>query len=423
MDETKQEHVRASEAATDELRVEQLRRAAEQMQRGLFSVDVPTGGFDELSRLGESLQALASNLEARFDELARLTRITERLNEGLVLEEVLDEVYESFRSIIPYDRLGLALLENDDDVVEARWARSEAVDIRLTKGFSVKLSDSSLGKVMRSRKPRILNDLDAYLEEHPASESTRLIVAEGIRSSLTCPLVAMGKPIGFLFFSSRKRSTYREMHQGFFMQMANQISVVLEKSRLYEEMLDLNRRLQETQRTLAHEASHDPLTGLWNRRAVLRLLEKESARADRKKHSLAVIILDLDHFKPVNDEHGHLVGDEVLKELARRLTESLRSDEFFGRLGGEEFLLILCPGDRASTEMVMERARRACEEEPFSTAAGDLTITVSLGAAVVEDAGGVKLPDLLSAADRALYRAKAAGRNRWALELVNGPSR
>jgi diguanylate cyclase (GGDEF)-like protein len=393
------------------------------MQRGLFSVEVPTDGFDDLARLGESLQALACSLETRFEELARLARITERLNESLVLEDVLDEVYESFRTVIPYDRLGLALLEKGDKVVRARWAHSEAVDIKLGKGFSLKLAETSLGRVMNSATPRILNELEAYLEDHPSSESTRLIVAEGIRSSLTCPLVALGKPIGFLFFASREKNTYREMHQGFFMQMANHISVVLEKSRLYEEMLDLNRRLQETQRTLEHEASHDSLTGLWNRRAVLRLLKQECARADRKGHPLAVIILDLDRFKPVNDEHGHLVGDEVLGELARRLTSSLRSDEFFGRLGGEEFLLILRPGDRASAEMVMERARRTCEEEPFSTTAGDLAITASLGAAVVENAGGFELADLLSAADRALYRAKAGGCNRSELELLDASGR
>jgi diguanylate cyclase (GGDEF)-like protein len=390
------------------------------MQRGQFRVEVPADGADELGRLGRALQSLAESLEVRFDEIARLARITERINAGLVLEDILGELYQTFRAVIPYDRIGLALLEEDDQIVRARWARSEAAEIKLGPGYAAKLPGTSLEGIIQSGEPRILNDLEAHLEDNPSSESTRLIVAEGLRSSLTCPLVALGKPIGFLFFSSCEKNAYREIHQGYFMQLANQVSIVLERSRLYEETLDLNRRLRATQRTLQHEASHDALTGLWNRRAVLQLLERELAWASREGLPLTVIMLDLDLFKLVNDEHGHLVGDEVLREVARRLTASLRSFEFFGRLGGEEFLAILSPGDQATAELVMERARLACAERPFTTAAGELPITVSLGAVIVGEAAGVMLTDVLGAADRALYAAKAGGRNRWELETLSG---
>ena len=135
---------------------------------------------------------------------------------------------------------------------------------------------------------------------------------------------------------------------------------------------------------------------------------------------MAAILLDLDRFKRVNDEHGHLVGDEVLMELAERLTSSLRSGEFLGRLGGEEFLAILCPGDLATAEKVMERARLACAEQSFRTSAGDLPVTVSLGAAIVEPGAKRGTTAVLSAADRALYSSKSAGRNRWAVKILNG---
>jgi diguanylate cyclase (GGDEF)-like protein len=403
-------------------RLAQYRHAAEKMRRGYFNVEISTDGFDEVAKLGEALQELAKSLETRFEELAKLALIAERVSAGLVLDDVLEQVYESFRSVIPYDRIGLALLESDGRTVRSRWMRSESVEIKLGVGYAADLAVSSLAEITDSGRPRILNDLEAYLEEHPQSRSTRLMVAEGSRSSLTCPLAVLGKPIGFLFFSSLEKDTYREIHQGHFMQLASHISAILEKSRLYEELLALNGRLQGMQKTLEHEASHDVLTGLWNRRAVLRLLEREMARAQREERTLAAVILDLDHFKKTNDEHGHLVGDEVLKELSRRLVASLRSAEFIGRLGGEEFVFVLCPCDETTAGHVMERVRVACAEPPFATSVGDLEVTVSLGAAMVHDLDGVELSVVLNVADQALYRAKENGRNRAVLDAVNSPA-
>lgn len=403
-------------------RVVKYRLAAEEMRRGQFDVEIPAEGADEMAELGESLRALAKNLEARFDEVGKLAEITERVNAGLVLDDVLERIYETFRSVIPYDRIGLALLEDDGETMRARWARSESAEIKLAVGYSAKLAGSSLAEILSSGRSRILNDLGAYLEDHPQSESTRLIVEEGMRSSLTCPLVALGKPIGVLFFSSLEKGTYREIHQGQFLRLASQVSIVVEKSRLYEELLALNRRMQGMHGMLAHEASHDELTGLWNRRAVLRLLTREMARAERARRPLAAIILDLDRFKRVNDEHGHLVGDEVLKELSRRLVSNLRAGEFVGRLGGEEFLVILYPCDENTAESVMERTRGACGDSPFATSVGDLQVTISLGAAWVGDLEGVEIPLILAAADRAMYRAKESGRNRSELERVVRPT-
>jgi diguanylate cyclase (GGDEF)-like protein len=402
-------------------RVVKYRQAAERMQHGDFNVEISTDGSDEIARLGASLQALAKSLKVRFEEQGKLAEIAERVNAGLVLEEVLEHVYESFRSVMPYDRIGLALLENDGSTARAHWARSESEVIKLGTGYSTRIAGTSLAGILDSGRPRILNDLEAHLEAHPESESTRLIVAEGMRSSLTCPLAALGKPTGFLFFSSREKDTYREIHQGHFMQLASQISVILEKSRLYEELLELNNRLQGMQGALEHEANHDALTSLWNRRAVLGLLEREIARAQRGRLSLAAVMLDLDRFKHVNDEHGHLVGDEVLVEASRRIVGSVRAAEVVGRLGGEEFLLVLCPCDELAAGRVMERVRVACGESPFAVSSGEVRVTVSLGAATVHDARGVEALEILSAADRALYQAKGNGRNRWELEAVGGP--
>ena len=399
-------------------RIVRYRQAAEALRLGRYDVEIPTAGDDELARLGTALAELAAALGRRAERAATLARITQRINEGLVLDDVLNLVYDSLFSLIPYDRIGLALLEEDRTVVRARWARSEASEIKLALGYSAPLAGSSLETVMRTGRPRILNDLEAYLEAHPGSASTRLIVAEGMRSSLTCPLVVKGEPAGFLFFSCTRRGAYTESHQQLFMQIAGQLALILEKGRLYAELLRLNERLKETMDSLERLATRDSLTGLWNRRSILDLLQRELARCAREGRTLAAVMVDIDHFKRVNDEIGHLAGDEVLREVTRRVGSSLRSADVLGRLGGEEFLIILSPADEPSAREVMERARLACAAAPIVSDSSSFEVTVSLGAAVVAARHGENLPAVLRAADRALYRAKHGGRNRSEIETL-----
>lgn len=222
-------------------RITAYRDAASAMAEGNFDVQLPLEpGVDEIGQLGQALRTLGDRLEEKFLELAELARVTERANAGLLLDEVLDDVYESFRPLIPYDRIGFSLIDDDKATVWARWARSEAEEMRITQGFSAPLEGSSLQRIIDTGEPRILNDLPGYLADHPCSESTQLIVEEGMHSSLTCPLIALGKPIGFMFFSSMRPGTYRNVHVELFLQIARQLSLIVEKSRIYQELLDLN---------------------------------------------------------------------------------------------------------------------------------------------------------------------------------------
>ncbi len=218
-------------------RIAQYLDAASHLARGEFPVRVGASGDDDVGRLGRALDELARRMERMWDESRLLAAVTERVNQGLILHDVLDEVYESFRTVLPYDRLGFALVSGDGSEARAIWARSESRELRLGAGFVGRLAASSLRKVLETGKPRILNDLEAYLREHPGSEGTRLVVEEGMRASLTCPLVAMGKPVGFLFFSSRTPGAYQGTHVETFLALSGQLSVILEKSRLYEQIL------------------------------------------------------------------------------------------------------------------------------------------------------------------------------------------
>jgi diguanylate cyclase (GGDEF)-like protein len=176
-------------------------------------------------------------------------------------------------------------------------------------------------------------------------------------------------------------------------------------------ILGLQGALISARDALRFQATHDPLTGLWNRLATLDALRRETARSAREKSSVGVVMADLDHFKSINDTYGHLTGDAALREVARRMRSSVRLYDTVGRYGGEEFLLVL-PGCDVSRVLVQaERIRAAFLGEPLDLADARVTLTVSLGVAGVEPDGRADTGSLVRAVDQALYRAKSRGRN------------
>jgi diguanylate cyclase (GGDEF)-like protein len=188
----------------------------------------------------------------------------------------------------------------------------------------------------------------------------------------------------------------------------------LKPRRLTGEQRDALRLLAKqvmVQFELGLQAMRDPLTGVYNRRPLEDSLQREIARARRRPDSIGVMAIDADHFKRVNDAFGHDCGDEVLRAIARRLVDCVREDDIVCRAGGEEFVIIL-PG--MAQEAAVQRAelvRRAIEGAPIEAGPETVQITASIGVAVYPDHGTTG-PELLRAADAALYGAKAAGRNR-----------
>jgi two-component system cell cycle response regulator len=181
-------------------------------------------------------------------------------------------------------------------------------------------------------------------------------------------------------------------------------------------ILGLQDRLISMRDELLVQATHDSLTGLWNRKASMDTLARELSRAGRENRRVGLLLADLDHFKQINDTYGHLAGDRVLQTVAMRLKSALRTYDTIGRYGGEEFLII-CPGcDEAALLRRGEHLRTALASEPVVTPEGNIPVSLSLGAAV--SSGSFLQAEMLKLADEALYRAKRAGRNRVEMAVV-----
>jgi len=222
-----------------------------------------------------------------------------------------------------------------------------------------------------------------------ASEQMR---AGGFESAAGAPVRVRGSLWGVVTISSKSRTGVTE--------------AMLERLAQFAELVEIAIGNTEARTDLELQATTDALSGLPNRRALERHLAEQVALAGSRGTSLSAVVLDIDHFKRVNDTYGHLTGDTVLAEVAARLHAAARPDEFVARFGGEEFVWLLPETDGAEALRAAERAREAIASQPF----GDVGfLTISAGVCEQRDAAA---GSLLDCADRALYEAKSAGRNR-----------
>ncbi|MCJ7615771.1 MAG: GGDEF domain-containing protein [Desulfobacterales bacterium] len=180
---------------------------------------------------------------------------------------------------------------------------------------------------------------------------------------------------------------------------------------LYRSLKQSETQLQKALKAMEKLAVTDDLTSLYNRRQFLFLANNEFQRARRYKHSLSIIILDIDTFKQINDSKGHMVGDQVLREVARRCSQELRTIDVFGRYGGDEFAIMLPESDLTEASQIAERLRNSISMNAVNTDVGPVIVTISMGIANLSDKYST-LNSLIAGADQALLAAKRTGRNR-----------
>lgn len=245
--------------------------------------------------------------------------------------------------------------------------------------------------------------LDWVLPEIDGIELCRLLRAQG-SAPYTFTILLTAK--------SRKQEMLEAMDAGADDFLAKPFDPLELKAKLLvgKRIVDLQEKLISANQALQFVASHDFLTGVWNRAEILAFLQRELSRAKRDAAPVGVILLDVDHFKRVNDDFGHETGDFVLKEISNRLSYGGRQYDGVGRYGGEEFLLVIPGCDLETTLQKADRLRKQIAALPISTRRGPLNITVSMGVAVSNPS--VDPDALVRVADAALYKAKRNGRNR-----------
>ena len=365
---------------------------------------------DALARLGDALSQFSSTVARRERELNHyIAQIA--VERTSLLEAVLTRLFSGFSGVIPFDRVECAFLSDDGKSAVSYWARTIDNDAPAS-GHVTTLEGSPLLALLASGRPRTTGDLAQFTTDNPDASLEQRLQADGARSLLTCPLVADGAPLGFLFFTSRRIYAFTDAHAAAFQRAATQISVVVQKTRAYGEVIKYpevvsrNRVLMRETTTLREAATIDALTGVMNRRALDAALATAWERYERNRVGFGLIFCDVDQFKRVNDTYGHAVGDDVLASVARCLGRGLRGHDMVGRWGGEEFLGIVDTTSESTLGDVAERLRGLVARE----SACGLSVTASFGAAVCTRFSS--LGDLIVSADRALYSAKAAGRNR-----------
>ncbi|HOW84939.1 MAG TPA: diguanylate cyclase [Candidatus Aminicenantes bacterium] len=311
------------------------------------------------------------------------------LSSKLDFNQISALILELLKRVIPYD-IG-AFMTVEDSALKLAAIRRPA-DHRNLIGETYPLSGSRLCNMAAQRLRPLIGVIngpdDILLPLGPDAEA---------HSFLGVPVVIRDQVIGLIALYNTGRRPFNEENAAVAEAFAGQVAIAMDNSRRVELM--------------ERQAITDELTGLYNRRAFALAGDKEVSRARRYGRPLALIFFDIDHFKNVNDSHGHLIGDHVLRVLTELVTRTTRATDIVCRYGGEEFIVLMPEADRDEALAMAERLRLEISRMTVVTAGGTLSLTVSLGVAALRRNEDESLEDLIARADRAMYQAKAAGRN------------
>lgn len=336
----------------------------------------------------QNAQSLKTEQELRA-RAELLQKATASLTAELELPQLLVQVMDYLGGVVAYDSVCLFLLEGDNKQARAVAGRGfEKPDEILDKLYQA--DDDLFAIVHQQRSPLIL--ADTWIDPR----FKRWGDARHIRGWMCVPLIWREKVIGFMTVDSRTVNAYNDEAAKYAQAFANQAASAIQMARLFTETQAL--------------AMTDPLTGVFNRRHFFELTTLMMAKARAEGQTLSAIMIDIDNYKHVNDTYGHLCGDQILKVVADCFFSVLKPGEVLGRLGGDEFTVVLPGMDRKQAEQVAEQLRSTLENASILANQQRVTVTASFGVAEL-DPERLDLDDMLNRADQALYQAKDAGRN------------
>lgn len=366
----------------------------------------PQGILELVKRVAASPDARRPR-EPRSSSVDALYRVNELLDRKLFETTILSEIGRVTKSLVHFDEtftsvMGILTRVVDFTVGAMAFVDDDDLDVFLlihrpaTPAVIEDAKSRLMEAIARERAGAPFTKVQARLFTHEASgpEETSL---GGFASY---PVKTNDELRGLLAFGGKAAARVAGETEAFLATAANQAKIVMENSRLFERVKSLSIR--------------DGLTGLYNHRHSMEQVAQEFGRVGRYEGGVSVLMVDIDHFKKINDEHGHQAGDFVLRETARILKDTLRIVDSLGRYGGEEFVAILPHTNRDHATQTAERLRQAIAQHAFRVGSRELHITISVGIATYPS-DNVDTPGaLIREADKALYRAKQAGRNRTA---------
>ena len=368
----------------------------------------------EIYRLrNKELRQKSSDLEVLYDKIRIISRLGQKITAILDLERLLYTIYESINELMDASAFGIAVYDNDKKTISFKLSMEKGK--RLPEFTTVLSSRKSYAAwCIRNRKEIVINDIE--------SESADFIRRQEDRSSshsesvVYLPLLIEDRIIGAFTVQSSRKNAYKQVHLESLRALAAYIAIALENSLVHKEVNQLNDiirnekiELESVYDRLEHMANHDSLTGLANRRLLIELLDKYIPLAERNDGKLAVFYLDLDGFKSVNDDLGHIAGDSVLKMVAERLSGALRESDTLARFGGDEFVAVVqyFTGKRALAT-IARKIRSTVAACPYLIDNREIKIDISIGIAVFPE-DETTTNGLLRKADSAMFTAKRSG--------------
>jgi diguanylate cyclase (GGDEF)-like protein len=351
------------------------------------------GDADVQGAIARSRRLLESGERSAFENIARahqeiyaLYEIAQAIGSSLGVGDTMSLIADKLSALVPFSCCALYLRDEDADVLRCEFAKGADAD--LVRRVSLRSARGLAGWVARNRRSLVNGRPAADLEasEDPPTATTQL------RSALACPLVANDRVVGTLSLYHLDPEFYNDEHRRLLERISEQMAAALANSIVFEQ---------------TREASlSDPLTGLPNTRFMFTHLGRELARAERHGSQVAILVLDLDDFKGINDTHGHHVGDRALREVARVLRETIRPYDICVRYAGDEFVIVLTDCGPEEAEAKRLELQGAVESIAFEGAPGQpVHLGLSIGAAVFP-ADGETHEALLATADGRMYRDK-----------------